>query len=336
MIIRSRAPMRISLGGGGTDVSPYIEEHGGIVLNTTINKYAYASLVPKDGESINIKSLDYKIDLSFSINEVPTYNGELDLVKAVIKTLNISQGFDLILRSDVPPGAGLGASSTLTTALIGAFKHWKNLVYTDYELAELAYQIERKEVGITGGKQDQYASVFGGVNYIEFYADKTIVHPLRIKSETLNELEYRMLLCYTGRSHISSEIIKDQVNNYVENRQDTRKALDETKKLAIEIKNSLVLGKIDEVGYLLDEGWRIKKIFSDKITSPFVDELYETAKKNGATGGKLLGAGGGGHLLFICNENKRYQVVETLEKAGAQITPFAFVYTGLQSWRIEN
>jgi D-glycero-alpha-D-manno-heptose-7-phosphate kinase len=336
MIIRSRAPMRISLGGGGTDVSPYIEEHGGIVLNTTINKYAYASLVPKDGESINIKSLDYKIDLSFSINEVPTYNGELDLVKAVIKTLNISQGFDLILRSDVPPGAGLGASSTLTTALIGAFKHWKNLVYTDYELAELAYQIERKEVGITGGKQDQYASVFGGVNYIEFYADKTIVHPLRIKSETLNELEYRMLLCYTGRSHISSEIIKDQVNNYVENRQDTRKALDETKKLAIEIKNSLVLGKFDEVGYLLDEGWRIKKIFSDKITSPFVDELYETAKKNGATGGKLLGAGGGGHLLFICNENKRYQVVEALEKAGAQITPFAFVYTGLQSWRIEN
>jgi D-glycero-alpha-D-manno-heptose-7-phosphate kinase len=328
--------MRISLGGGGTDVSPYIEESGGIVINITIDKYAYASLRPRNNEQVNIKSLDYKIDLSFSIDEDVVYNGQLDLVKATIKPLGIKQGFDLILRSDAPPGAGLGASSTLTTALIGAFKHWQNLVLTDYELADLAYRIEREEGGIKGGKQDQYAAAFGGVNYIEFFADKTIVNPLRVKQEILNELEYRMVLCYTGQSRLSSQIIEDQVKNYVENRDGAREALDKTKELAIAIKNALVLGQVDEVAHLLDEGWKIKKKFSTKITSPLIDEIYEIAKAHGATGGKLLGAGGGGHFVLLCDEDKRYNVVEAIQKAGARITPFAFVYTGLQTWEVNN
>lgn len=328
--------MRISLGGGGTDISPYIEEKGGVVINITIDKYTYASLKPRIGERINIKSLDYKIDLSFGIDEGVTYNGQLDLVKATIKLMQIRQGFDLTLRSDAPPGAGLGASSTLTTTMVGAFNHWQNKNLTEYDLADLAYHIERNEVGIQGGKQDQYASVFGGVNFIEFYSDRTIVNPLRIKQDILNELEYRMVLCYTGRSRLSSDIIEDQVSNYVNNIQDTKQAFDETKTLAIEIKNALVLGQVDEVGYLLDEGWKIKKRFSTKITSPIVDELYEVAKANGAAGGKLLGAGGGGHILIICNESKRHNVVEALQKAGAQITPFSFVYTGLQSWKVHD
>ena len=335
VMIRSRAPMRISLGGGGTDVSPYFEQCGGIVINITIDKYAYASLMPHDGESVNIKSLDYKKDLSFSIDEDVAYDGELDLVKAVIKVLKIRQSFDLILRSDAPPGAGLGASSTLTTAMIGAFKHWQNLVLTDYELAELAYQIERNEVNIKGGKQDQYASAFGGINYIEFFSDKTIVNPLRVKPEILNELEYRMILCYTGKSRFSSDIIKDQVKNLVEDKAQTRRALDETKLLAVDMKNALVLGKINEIGHLLDQGWKLKKRFSDKISSPQIDELYDSAKASGALGGKLLGAGGGGHLLILCDQTRRYKVVEALQKAGAEITPFAFVYNGLQTWEVK-
>jgi len=334
LIIRGKAPLRISFAGGGTDVSPYIEERGGIVLNTTVDKYAYATLITRDDEAINVKSLDFNTDISFNCRDKQEYDGNLDLVKAAVQRFDIKEGFDLCLHSDAPPGTGLGSSSTLTTALIGVLKHWLRLPITDYQLAELAYQIEREEVGIKGGKQDQYATVFGGVNFIEFFSDKTVVNPLRIKEEILNELEYRLLLCDTSRSRSSDKIIASQVDGYMQRNTDVVQALDETKVIAIEMKNAFLLGHINDVGHLLDMGWRSKKMFSEMITTPFVDKLYEVARKNGAIGGKLLGAGGGGYLLLLCQPDKRHHVAEKLKAAGGRITPFAFEYRGLQTWEV--
>jgi len=334
MIIRSKAPLRISFGGGGTDVSPYPEERGGVTLSTTIDKYAYCTLATRDDKSINVQSLDYNIAARYFTDEELRYGGKLDLVKAAIKVMKVKQGLDLFLHSDAPPGCGLGTSSTMTVTLVGAFKHWLKLPLTDYNIAELAYHIEIEELGIKGGKQDQYAASFGGFNFIEFLGDKVIVNPLRIKPEILNELEYRLMLCYTGKTRLSAGIIDDQVSNYREKKEDVVRALDETKQLAIAMKNALLLGRIDEFGSLLHQAWCSKKRFSSKITDPHIDKLYETARENGAIGGKLLGAGGGGYLLLLCQFDKRHIVAEKLEQLGGKITDFAFDFNGLQTWEV--
>jgi len=334
MIIRSKAPLRISFGGGGTDVSPYPEERGGVTLSTTIDKYAYCTLATRDDKSINVQSLDYNIAARYFTDEELQYGGKLDLVKAAIKVMKVKQGLDLFLHSDAPPGCGLGTSSTMAVTLVGVFKHWLKLPLTDYNIAELAYHIEREELGIKGGKQDQYAASFGGFNFIEFLGDKVIVNPLRIKPETLNELEYRLMLCYTGKTRLSAGIIDDQVSNYREKKEDVVRALDETKQLAIAMKNALLLGRIDEFGSLLHQAWCSKKRFSSKITDPDINKLYETARENGAIGGKLLGAGGGGYLLLLCQFDKRHIVAEKLEQLGGKITDFAFDFNGLQTWEV--
>lgn len=329
MIIRAKAPLRVSFGGGGTDVSPYPEERGGCVLSATINKYAYGTLVLRNDDTINIRSLDYDIVASYYANEEPRYDGKLDLVKATLKVMDIKQGMDIFLHSDVPAGSGLGTSSAVTVTLVGLFKHWKRLSLTDYDMAELAYTIERKEAGISGGKQDQYAATFGGFNFIEFFEDKTIVNPLRIKRDTLNELQYRLMLCYTGKRRPSIGIIDDQVNGFRRKKESVVRALDETKALAISMKNALLLGGIDEFGFLLHQAWLAKKNFSDKISDPYIDEIYEVAKQNGALGGKLLGAGGGGYFLFLCQFDKWHKVAEKVEQCGAKVTKFTLELRGL-------
>ena len=336
MIIRSKAPLRISFGGGGTDVPPYPEERGGAVLSSTIDRYAYCTLIERTDDSINVKSLDYDIVTSYHVNDELQYDGKLDLVKAAIKVLKVKNGFNLFLHSDAPPGSGLGTSSALVVALVGAFKHWLKLPLTDYDIAELAYHIERKEAGIKGGKQDQYAATFGGFNFIEFLGKTTIVNPLRIRMDTLSELEYRLMLCYTGKARLSAGIIEDQAKGYIQRKDDVVHALDETKKLAISMKNALLLGKLNEFGLLLHEGWGCKKRFSNKVTDTRIDELYEVARQNGAIGGKLLGAGGGGYLLFLCEFDKWHIVAEKLEKAGGKVVSFAFDLRGMQSWEVNE
>ena len=201
MIIRSKAPLRISFAGGGTDVPPYPEERGGAVLSTTIDKYTYSTLIPKKGKETKITSLDYDIVAKYNTDLDLVYNGELDLVKAVIRNMTAldQRGLNLFLHTDAPPGSGLGSSSTMVVALVGVFKHWLKKPLTPYEIAELAFKIERKDLGIPGGLQDQYAATFGGFNFIEFLGSTTIVNPLRISREVLNELEYHLMLCYTGR-----------------------------------------------------------------------------------------------------------------------------------------
>ena len=334
VIIRSKAPLRISFGGGGTDVSPFPEERGGAVLNATINKYTYCTLISRRDNTIKIRSLDYDIMIKYDLAEQVEYDGKLDLVKAATNVMKMDQGCELLLHSSAPPGSGLGSSSTMVVSLVGAFKRWRGIPLTNYEIAELAYRIEREELEIKGGRQDQYAATFGGFNFIEFLGNKTIVNPLRIDHDVINELEYRLILCYTGKTRLSSGIIDDQVNGYVSKKEDVVRALEETKELANKLKNALLLRHLDEFGALLHDGWLAKKRFSSKITNPEIDMLYKTARSSGAIGGKLLGAGGGGYLLLFCEFDKKQNVIAKLQELGGQIVDFSFDFSGLQTWEV--
>jgi len=335
MLIRSKAPLRISFCGGGTDIKPYLDEKGGCVLSTTINRYAYGGLELRDNKEIIVKSLDYTLNLRFGVDQKLIYNGELDLVKAVINHFDIKEGLDMFIHSDAPPGSGLGSSSSLTVALIGLFMHWQKMPLTEYNIAELAYLIERTEVGIPGGMQDQYASTFGGVNFIEFSKEKTIVNPLRINQDILNELEYSLLLCYTGGARMSAKIIDTQINNYKNGNKTSTDAMNCLKALTIEMKNSLLKGQLTKFGECLDEAWNHKKKMAKGITDPKIDNMYAEAKKNGAIGGKLTGAGGGGYLLLFCEFDKKHKVAEKMVSMGGEIVNFGFSSSGLQTWRVD-
>lgn len=335
-IIRARAPLRISFGGGGTDVSPYADERGGQVLNTTIDRYAYVTLVPNDTGVITLRSLDYDEVVTYRADDgVPPFDYQMDLAKGVVRRLAIDDlqtGFDLFTHTDCPPGSGLGASSTVVVALIGVFDAWLRLGLTRYETAQLAYAIEREDLGIRGGKQDQYAAAFGGFNFMEFGAEGTLVNPLRIPPEWTSELEYSLILAYTGQSRFSSDIIDDQISNYEEKREAPVEAMDQTKAMATEMKGALLKGEFRRFGELLHEAWLIKKEMSQKISNPFIDELYEAARSEGALGGKISGAGGGGFMFFFTGFDRRHQVVEALEAHGAEVVHFGFTDRGMQTW----
>ena len=260
MIIRSKAPLRLGFAGGGTDVSPYSDTKGGAVLNATINKYAYSTLVPRKDNRINIKSLDYDTIVDFKVDHKLVFDGEMDLAKGVINRLKQNQeGFEMYTHSDAPPGSGLGSSSTMVVSLIGAFREWQMLPLGDYDIAHLAYEIERKDIGIKGGKQDQYAAAFGGFNYMEFEGEQVIINPLRIKPHVVNELQYNMLLCYTGGTRLSAKIIDSQVKNFVSGKKETVDAMDLLKQNAVDMKKALLTGKLKEFGELLNFGWEQKR-----------------------------------------------------------------------------
>lgn len=342
-ILRSKAPLRISFAGGGTDVSPYPEEKGGAVLNCTIDKFAYVTLESEHGRAggTEVESLDFGLKASYERPSDLLYNGELDLVKAALKTLRPpgsgngnEEWLRLFLHSDAPPGTGLGTSSAMTVALVGAFQHYLKQAWTSYDIAELAYKIERNELGIAGGRQDQYSAAFGGFNFIEFTKDHTVVNPLKIRPEVVNELAYRLLLVYAGGGHYSNELIERQQRGFTSKRGETVEALDATKHLAIDMKNQLLRGNIDEMGSLLDAGWQLKKQFTDGISNPQVDTMYARARDAGALGGKLVGAGGGGFLLLFCDFARRAQVARAVQEAGGRVTDFSFEMLGLQTWAV--
>ncbi len=334
MIIRSKAPLRLGFAGGGTDVSPYSDTKGGAVLNATINRYAYSTLVPKKGDRINIKSLDYNVAVDFKTDHRLVFDGEMDLAKGVIKRLKQNRdGFEMYTHSDAPPGSGLGSSSTMVVSLIGAFREWQMLPLGDYDIAHLAYEIERKDLAIKGGKQDQYAAAFGGFNYMEFEGEQVIINPLRVKPHVVNELQYNMLLCYTGGTRLSAKIIDSQVKNFVSGKKDTVEAMDLLKQNAVDMKRALLTGRLKDFGELLNFGWEQKKKMSDKISNPAIDEMYEEARKAGAIGGKISGAGGGGFMMIYCQFDRRHKVAERLEQLGGKIIDFQFEEKGLQTWR---
>jgi D-glycero-alpha-D-manno-heptose-7-phosphate kinase len=337
-VFRAKAPLRISFAGGGTDVPPYPEREGGCVLNATIDSFAWGSLRPRNDDCIKLESVDLGLSLEFKTHDDMPLNGELDLVKAALARLEAknSHGFDIFLQSDAPPGSGLGSSSALMVALVGLVRELKNQPLTDYETAQLAYAIEREDMGILGGLQDQYAATFGGFNFIEFYKDRVIVNPLRISRDIMNELEHNLLLCYTGTTRRSDRIIEDQTRRFENGNEDAVIALAEQKQLAIDMKNALLRRKLDDFGDLLHCAWEAKKRMSTKISNPIIDNLYEAARKNGAIGGKITGAGGGGYLLFYCCFERKHRVAEVVRSLGAAPVEFAFEANGLQTWRVHE
>jgi D-glycero-alpha-D-manno-heptose-7-phosphate kinase len=336
--IRTKAPLRVSFAGGGTDVPPYPEKEGGCVLNATIDNYAWGSLRPREDKRIRIESVDLGILLDYPADSELKLDGQLDLVKATIVRLQAqnSKGFDVFLQSDVPPGSGLGSSSALIVGLVGLVKEFRNLPLTEYEIAHLAYLIEREDLQIKGGHQDQYAASFGGFNFIEFYGDRVIVNPLRIHQDTVNELEHNLLLCYTGTTRRSDRIIEDQTKRFEEKQEDTLQALRDQKELAIDMKNALLSRRLPDFADLLHWSWESKKNLSPRISNAAIDEMYETARNAGAIGGKITGAGGGGYMLLYCEFEKKHKVVEAMRKFGALPMEFAFESRGLQSWRIHE
>lgn len=335
MLFRSKAPLRISFAGGGTDVPPYPQEFGGAVLNATINKYAYGTLAFSPEHDLTVESLDYDFVAKYHSQADLQFDGKLDLVKAVIRRIlhdPFEPSLRLFLHSDAPPGSGLGSSSTLVVALIGLFKQWLHLELTDYDIADLAYRIERSDLNIKGGMQDQYAAAFGGFNYIEFSGSNVVVNPLRIDPNTLNELEYNLLLCYTGKTHTAAHILDRQIESYVEHRPEVMLALHRIKDLALQMKNELVRGHLADWGALLDEEWQNKKKLDAEITNPAIEELYREARLQGALGGKLAGAGAGGYLILYCEFDHKHLVAQKLEQLGGQVVEFGFEPRGLQTW----
>jgi D-glycero-alpha-D-manno-heptose-7-phosphate kinase len=328
--------LRISFAGGGTDVPPYPEREGGCVLNATIDSYAWGSLRPRNDGRIRIESVDLGILVDCPADSELQFDGQLDLVKATIVRFQAhnSRGFDVFLHSDAPPGSGLGSSSSLIVGLVGLVKEFKSLPLTEYEVAQLAYLIEREDLKIQGGHQDQYASSFGGFNFIEFYEDRVIVNPLRIHQDTVNELEHNLLLCYTGTTRRSDKIIEDQTNRLEQEQEDTLRALRGQKQLATDMKNALLRRRLDDFGDLLHSAWESKKKLSPRISNSRIDEMYETARKTGALGGKITGAGGGGYMLLYCQFERKHKVAAALKQLGASPTEFAFESRGLQTWRV--
>jgi D-glycero-alpha-D-manno-heptose-7-phosphate kinase len=338
MNIRARAPLRISFAGGGTDVPPFPAREGGLVLNATIDRYAYGLLRPRKDRQIRIESADFGLSVNYAVDEPPIFDGRLDLVKAAIRSLGdpASLGYDIFLHSIAPPGSGLGSSSTVMVTLIGLLKEHHKLPLTDYEVAQLSYHIERVDMAMLGGMQDQYAATFGGFNFIEFAADHVIVNPLRVSADVVNELEHNMLLCYTGATRRSDGVIEDQTARYESGEQATLLALRTQKRLALEMKNALVQRRPREFGDLLHQAWHHKKRMSPKITTPFIDEAYAEARRAGALGGKATGAGGGGYMLFYCEFHKKHRVAEALTRMGGVVTEFAFESEGLTTWSMSD
>ncbi len=340
MIYRSRAPLRIGLAGGGTDVSPYSDLFGGAILNASINLYAHASIQPIDENAIIVKAFDRHEEQRFDWNNQLPIDGKLDLLKGVYNRIQKDygvplSGFKLSTYVDAPAGSGLGTSSTLVVAIIGAFYEMLRLPLGEYDIAHYAYEIERNDLNMAGGKQDQYAATFGGVNYMEFYeGDKVIVNPLRIKQQILNELENNIVLYFTATSRESATIIKEQVKNVTNNNEKSLEAMHQLKEQAKMMKEAMLKGRLHEIGEILDFGFQQKRLMAANISNSSIEEVYEAAKKAGATGGKISGAGGGGFMIFYCPANSRYKVTETLEKFGGETRHYQFAQYGLNTWTV--
>jgi len=336
---RSKAPLRLGLAGGGTDVSPFSDLYGGAILNATVSLYAHAALTPRDDGKIILRSIDREEHLELPLSDfLDPEAGPLKLQKGVYNRivkdyLKEGRGFELVTSIDVSSGSGLGTSSTLLTAVLGAFVAWLKLPLGEYDIAQLAYDIERVDLGMAGGKQDQYAAIFGGVNFMEFYAEnRVVVNPLRIRDEIIEALNFHLLLLYTQTTRESANIIEQQQQNI---KKENAAALEATKQLkaqAYDMKEALLKNEIERIGEILADGWAQKRQIAKGISSPFIDAIYDTAVQAGASGGKISGAGGGGYMIFFCPGNSRYDVIESLHAINVHVQPYTFVSKGLYTW----
>lgn len=340
MIYRSKAPLRIGLAGGGTDVSPYSDEFGGAILNATISLFANASVELIEENKIILRADDRNEEEEYEWSHQLPINGKLDLLKGVYnriqKDYGIPQkGFRLSTFVDAPAGSGLGTSSTLVVAILGAFTEMLKLPLGDYDIAHYAYDIERKDLQLAGGKQDQYAATFGGVNFMEFYqSDKVIVNPLRIRPEYMHELENNLVLFFTATSREGAAIIKEQVKNVNSKNEKSIEAMHQLKEQAKMMKEALLKGKLNDIGRILDFGFQQKRLMAANISNNRMEEIYDAAKKAGATGGKISGAGGGGFMIFYCPGNSRYAVIQSLNNFGGEVKKYSFTKYGLTAWTV--
>lgn len=341
MIVRSRAPLRLGLGGGGTDVSPYCDLHGGFVLNATINKYAYATITTNNDNKVKFIAADHNKLIEYDIAAEIPRDGILDLhvgvYNRIIKQFNKSIPISLTLstHSDAPPGSGLGSSSTLVVAMVKTFVELLNLPLGEYEIAHLAYEIERIDIGLNGGKQDQYAAAFGGFNFMEFYAsDRVIVNPLRIKNWILCELEASLVLFYTGVSRDSAAIIDEQSKNVKNKNEKSIDAMHELRQEATVMKESILKGDFKRFAESLDMSWESKKKMAHNISNQHIETVYEIARQAGARAGKISGAGGGGFMMFYVDPARRVAVTQALNQFEGKIFDCHFTKHGSQAWRI--
>lgn len=333
-LIRAKAPLRVSFAGGGTDVSPFVEREGGCVVSTTINRYAHGTLRPRPASHVRIQSLDFGTSVVYDSRDLAQYDGNFDLAKAAITRLCPGEavGLDLFLHSDVPPGSGLGSSSTLMVTLVALLKEYRKQSWDRHRIAELAYQIERQDLGIHGGYQDQYAAAFGGFNFIEFTARGIDVLPLDLPTGLINELESRFLLAYTGAPRMSSHIIEDQVARYERGDDSSVQSLRRLKAIAIEMRDALLAHRVKDFGEMLHAEWDTKQRLSPKIGTQHLDEIYSAAREAGAIGGKAAGAGGGGFMLLFCPFDRKHRVAERLRGMGCVMSDIAFSRDGVQTW----
>ncbi len=341
MIIRARAPLRLGLAGGGTDVAPYCNIYGGKILNATIDRYAYATIKTLKEPHVRFMATDQQQDKIKMIDEPLKLNGKLDLHKAVynemIQRYNGGNPIALELSTfcDAPPGSGLGASSTLVVAMIKAFADLLNLPLDDYALAQLAFKIERMDCGLQGGRQDQYSATFGGFNFMEFYEDnRAVINPLRIKYWVICELEASLLLFYTGVSRESAKIIADQSENVRKGAVDAIEAMHVMKEEATIMKECLLKGDFGLFVETMRTGWMSKKKSAETVSTPYIEQIYEVAMAAGALAGKVSGAGGGGFMMFFVPPDKRAAVIESLSGLKVQLSNCHFTKYGTQAWRV--
>lgn len=344
MIYRSKAPLRLGLAGGGTDVSPYSDVFGGFVLNATINLYAYCTIEKTDDSCITINAHDASYQCCLPFSESLEIDGNAILVKGVFNRIvsdypqhvdEMKGGFRITTYNDAPIGSGLGTSSTMVVCILKCFAEWLSLPLGDYETARLAYEIERIDLGLAGGKQDQYAASFGGFNFMEFLTnDMVIVNPLRIKAWIRDELESSMILYFTGRSRQSAEIISEQQKNTSSGNTKTIDALHKIRQSSIDMKTALLMGDMTSVAQILGSAWEEKKKMAGAISNPMIQEAMDTALASGALAGKVSGAGGGGFIMLMADPTRRVDIVSALSKLGGTVVPFQFSDEGAKSWRI--
>ncbi|MCR4601986.1 MAG: dehydrogenase [Prevotella sp.] len=340
MIIRSKAPLRLGLAGGGSDVSPYSDIYGGLVLNATINLHAHCTIEETKDQLISIHSFDTGHHQSYPTSRYLTIDGEASLIKGVynriVKDYHLQPlSFRITTYNDAPAGSGLGASSTMVVCIIKAFIEWLSLPLGDYEVSRLAYEIERKDLMLSGGKQDQYAAAFGGFNYMEFLQnDMVIVNPLKVKRWIIDELEASILLYFTGRSRASAAIIDEQRKNTQNHNMEAIEAMHRIKQSAIDTKLALLKGDVDALAEIIKEGWEQKKKMASHITNPMIQKAMDTARQAGAKAGKVSGAGGGGFIMFVVDPVRKKEVEMALREQGGFIMPFNFSDGGAHGWKI--
>lgn len=340
MIIRSKAPLRLGLAGGGSDVSPYSDIYGGLVLNATINLYTHTTIEELADNCIYIDSYDADCHKKYELARKLDIDGEASLVKGVYN--RIMRDYDIALRgfrittyNDAPAGSGLGTSSTMVVCLIKAFVEWLSLPLGDYEIARMAFEIERKELGLSGGKQDQYAAAFGGFNFMEFLKDDmVIVNPLKVKRWIVDELEASLVLYFTGQSRSSAAIIDQQRANTTKGETKSIEAMHRIKQSATDMKLALLKGDMREFARILGQAWEDKKKMADAITNPVIENAFSVAMRAGAVAGKVSGAGGGGFCMFMVDPAKKKPVVEALKQLDGFVMPFNFTDGGAHGWKI--